>query len=240
MTQNPYESPQIPGSHSVPVAEERRQAAWMINQFLDGTLAELHRDEYSLLANTKDRTVQYAMTALGTLIEDYGDAASVSKSEWDHLERTRLALLSGMEIRSRRVYRNGIPEFTCVICLLSYLLIWIYFGFGWHIIACHVVLAAIAKWCLNRLSVCEQISPFRDVLHPFTGMSQLATAYKKTPDFKKRRKPWKQQPEETSPIAYTIGVLLFLVGAPVISFAALFGTTVATVVGESLAGRDSA
>ncbi len=221
--------------------EARQRTAWLIDHFLEGSLGGVDFQDFQAVARSKDTTVQYGLAVVGDLIDNgHTDGSSISRTEWGHLERTRLALLSGARIKTRRVYRNGLPEIVNLLCLLGYIVIWIAFGMGWHILLCHVVLLGLGWWCMERMDNCLPRVPFHDSLYPFTAISQLADARRRTPRFRKRRKP--RLESENSPknwatlgavFGAAIGILLLLIMIPLFSAVVLAGSVESQVVEES-------
>ena len=88
---------------------ERKELANLFALYLDGTLSDdANIGAWERLQKSDDQTIVNGCQILGDQVEDtMFDVEILEKSEWDYIERVRLALLGNATIVKRKSFRFG-------------------------------------------------------------------------------------------------------------------------------------
>ena len=171
--------------------KDRQSAAQLIEAFLLDKIDDNCIRVFQALKDSADPTVRLGREILEDYADDYeDDPRRMDKADWDHLERVRLALLSGSQLERKNYRRYGLPNVLAGLCVIAFAICVMNFGFLRSLIPAVAALALIA-WLISKrppLTRAER-SPYFQVIQPFTSFDQLAGAYRSTSEFTKHRIP---------------------------------------------------
>ena len=189
---------------------ERKELADLFARYLDGTLAEDDNiEKWERLQKSDDPTIANGYQILIDQIEDtMFDIELLEKSEWDYLERVRLAILGDATIVKRKSFQFGWRNVLSGVGFFSFIMIAAHFGIGYHLLPVTAVLA-LAIFAFSKVFPKKDHSlPYKSILSPFVSFSDLRLAYENANSFEKQR--FKRQNEEQSSL---IGMCFWLVVA---------------------------
>jgi hypothetical protein len=162
----------------------------IIEAFLGECIEPRHQAYFDDIKHSDDSTVRLASDILSELYECYEDEPqTMDKDEWDHLERVRLALLSGHTMTCTGVFVRQPAQIIAVLILLAYAITILLYGFGWNLVPIHCVLSAVGIVLLRIAKSAKPRHPFQHLTLPFTSLDQLSEAYRQTSTFVKRKMP---------------------------------------------------
>lgn len=209
---------------------ERKELADLFARYLDGTLADDDNiDAWERLQKSDDSTVVNGYQVLVDQIEDtMFDVEILDKSEWDYVERVRLALLSNARIVKRRSFRFGWRNLLSGVGFFSFVMIAAHYGVGYHLLPV-TALFALAIFAFSTMLPKGNCSfPYQSILSPFVSFSDLKLAYENADSFKKRRYS-KSNTRQSSLFGRCFGLLiascLMAVVSPVILLVLAFPDT---------------
>lgn len=203
------------------VRKDRNDTADLITAFLGGKLDKSHAKIWHRVFDSDDATVRYACEILGDYHEGYdSDVHLMEKSEWDHLERVRLVLLSDAGLQRNTRCRFGIRNLLCYFGLLAFGAFVLLSGTGWHLLAGTSILGVLIILFAKSLPTKNVGSnPYKQIIEPFVTIQQLSSTYKSTVSFRKNRFPrdWNDAPTEWRHLSWLIysfwisvcGIVLF-------------------------------
>ena len=201
--------------------KDRNDTASLITAFLSGKLDKSHAQTWHRVYNSDDATVRYACEILGDYHEGYdSDVHLMEKSEWDHLERVRLVLLSDAQLQRDARCRFGIRNLLCCIGLFAFGAFALLSGTGWHLLAGTSILGVLIILFAKFLpSKNVGSNPYKQIIEPFVTIQQLTSTYKSAASFRKNRFPreWNDDPNEWGHLSWLInsfwisvcGIVLF-------------------------------
>ena len=172
--------------------EDRNDAATLITEFLNGKIEQSHVFLYDKIQNSQDQTVLFATEILGETMEDCGiRPGGIVKSEWDHLERVRLVLLSDAELRGdyQPLLLNPTPWLAWLGILILAIII-LLTGIGWHVVIASSLMGLALTFVAGFESSREKARRrYRQAIEPFVSVQQLESVWHSTPTFQKNRFP---------------------------------------------------
>jgi len=175
--------------------KDRNDSASLIAAFLNGKLAKSHTQVWHRVYDSDDATVKHACEILADYHEGYeNDIHLIDKTEWDHLERVRLVLMSDAELQRSSKCIFDLRRFFACIGLGALLVFAVLTGTGWHLLVGTSALGLIIL-CFWKLFPATKTNtdPYKHVIEPFVSFRQLETVYKSTSSFRKYRFPKKWQ-----------------------------------------------
>jgi hypothetical protein len=141
---------------------------------------------FDISAACRDETVQYvAGEAWGFYDELRPHTVRLEKQAWNFLQRLRLLLHSDCEVVFERRWALGY-QCTALACLSAIA------ATAWvtgNSPALHVVclMAGVLMWVVTRPE--PEPKPYLEIVYPFRSVKQLASVYRRTPNFHKARYP---------------------------------------------------
>lgn len=207
--------------------KDRNDTATLITAFLSGRLDNSHTQLWHRVYQSEDDTVRYACEILGDYHEGYDcDVHLMDKSEWDHLERVRLVLLSDAELCRDSRCKFGARQLLCCVGLIAFAVFVFFTGSGWHLLAgtsiLGVLVVAVGKFTPSTTS---ESNPYEPIIEPFATVQQLSNTYKSTASFRKNRFPkeWRDDTSDWEHLSWLINsfwlsvcAIVLLVLSPII------------------------
>ncbi|MEM7477453.1 MAG: hypothetical protein AAF483_20910 [Planctomycetota bacterium] len=171
--------------------KDRNETADLITSFLSGKLDKSQAKIWHRVFDSQDATVRYACEILGDYYEGYdSDVHLMEKSEWDHLERVRLVLLSDAQLQRDAKCRFSFRNTLCCFGLLAFGVFVLLSGTGWHLLAGTSILGVLLILFARFLpSENAGSNPYKQIIEPFVTIQQLSSTYKSTMSFRKNRFP---------------------------------------------------
>lgn len=200
--------------------KDRNDTANLITAFLNGKLDESHIELWHRVFGSEDATARYACEILGEYHEDYdSDVHLMEKSEWDHLERIRLVLLSDAELQRNSKCRVSVRNLLCCAGLIAFGAFVFMSGTGWHLLVGTSTLGVlIILLGIVFRSTTTESNPYKSIIEPFVTIQQLSTVYKSTISFHKNRYPrqWNDAPDDWRHLSWLINSFWISVGGIVL------------------------
>ena len=168
---------------------ERRELADLFARYLNGTLVDDHNiATWERLRKSNDPTIVNGCQILVDQIDDIGfDLQMLDKSEWDYVERVRLALLGNATIVKRKTFRFGWRNLLSGLGFFAFILLAVQYGLGYHLLPVTALLG-LAIFVISRFLPAETSQlPYDSIIAPFKSFSDLKLAYDGSDSFKKIR-----------------------------------------------------
>ena len=180
---------------------QRRELADLFARYLDGTLADYgDTTAWKQLHKSDNPTIANGYQILLDQIEDtMFDAELLEKSEWDYLERVRLAVLSDAKIVKRKSFHFGWRNLLSGVGFFSFVMIAAHYGVGYHLLPVTASFALVIFAFTKVLPKKDSTSPYQSILSPFDSFADLKLAHRNAVSFKKHR--YKKRTAEESSLA---------------------------------------
>ena len=179
---------------------ERKELAGLFACYLSGSLFDDGNiDTWDRLGRSKDETIINGCQILADQIDDLDfDAELLDKSEWDYLERVRLALSGNATIVKHKSLRFGWRNVVSGLCFFVFVAIAVHYGWGYHLLPVTFLIGIGIFAYLRFFPEEDAKSPYERVLNPFRSFSDIKTAHNAATSFKKIRYTQKQSENESS------------------------------------------
>ncbi|MDB4766163.1 hypothetical protein OAG71_00600 [bacterium] len=168
---------------------ERKELANLFARYLDGTLADDDTiGTWERLSRSDDPTIVNGCQILTDQIEDtMFDVQLLDKSEWDYIERVRLAILGNATIVKRKSFHFGWRSVLSGFGFFAFVMLAAEYDVGYHLLPATSILAVIIFAFSKLIPRQNSSSPYESIISPFTTFSGLKLAYKNAESFRKHR-----------------------------------------------------
>ena len=169
--------------------DERTDLAELFAHYLKGTLVDdTNMATWERLAKSDDPTIRNGCQILGEQVDDtMFDVRLLDKSEWDYIERVRLALLGNASIVKRKTFRFGWRNVLSGMALFAFVLLTVQFGVGYHLLPVTAFLGLMIFGVSKLFPKTTSCPPYESILSPFTSFSNLKRAHTNATSFEKMR-----------------------------------------------------
>ena len=170
-------------------SRKREQLAKLFALYLRGELVdEANLVPWDSLRKSSSQTIRHGCAILSDLIEDVGyDLHLLDKSEWDYIERVRLAIAGGADLTCFRKYSFGWRNILAAVSFFGFILLVIQTGVGLHLLP-FTAMIAIAIFTIAKLFPSEsKSSSYEKIFYPFATFSELSKTYRNADSFRKIR-----------------------------------------------------
>jgi hypothetical protein len=168
---------------------ERKELADLFAQYLNGTLVnDDNIATWERLRKSNDPTIAHGCQILVDQIEDTEfNLDLLDKSEWDYIERVRLALLGNATIVKRKTLRFDWRNLLSGVGFFAFILLTVQYGYGYHLLPVTALLG-MAIFVVSKFFPRETSQlPYDSIISPFGSFSDLKMAYDSSDSFKKIR-----------------------------------------------------
>lgn len=192
MNLNPCDPPTTAANAKSVVDRAGRDAlAETIRLFLDEQTSAFRFDEsLDEFRNSSDPGVRFVTRAVWYHYDDCDDhVVTLSKDEWDYLQRLLLLLESDCQVAITSVRRWSWTQFVACGCLVGFG--WCIWRFGWgeHLLVLSIPFGLISIVISFLRNANRTTGAYDQILAPFSTFSDLSATYRSSRAFTKMRYP---------------------------------------------------
>lgn len=162
-----------------------------ISEYLNDTVTAFVFDEhlYEIATTTKDETVCQVVDALWFYYDDCKDHKVVlTKEQWNYFQRLILLLQSDSHIHVTLTRHWSVRQAIALAALGCCLVFLFIFDMSYWFIAVPFGFVSMALGFMHRRQM-PQVSATEIALTPFSSVSEIRAALRRSPHFRKRRYP---------------------------------------------------